>query len=70
MKENHNMARKVVLDEECCIGCGSCAELCPDVFEMDEEAEKANVIKLEGGDEACIDEAITTCPVECISWED
>ena len=70
MKENQNMARKVVLDEECCIGCGSCAELCPDVFEMDEEAEKANVIKPEGGDETCIDEAISTCPVECISWEE
>ncbi len=29
------MGRKVVIDEECCIGCGSCAELCPDGFEMD-----------------------------------
>jgi ferredoxin len=37
---------------------------------MDEEAEKANVIKPEGGDETCIDEAISTCPVECISWEE
>jgi ferredoxin len=64
-----NMGPKVVIDEECCIGCGSCAELCPDVFEMDEEAEKAGVILPEGGDEECIEEAISTCPVECISWE-
>lgn len=42
------MARRVLLDEECCIGCGSCAELCPDVFEMDEEAEKAQVILPDG----------------------
>jgi len=28
------MGRKVVLDQECCTGCGSCAELCPDVFEL------------------------------------
>ncbi|MFO7687148.1 MAG: hypothetical protein R6V60_13770 [Desulfobacterales bacterium] len=33
------------------------------------EAEKAYVIMPEGGDEACIDEAIDTCPVECIHWE-
>lgn len=64
------MARKVVLDEECCIGCGSCAELCPEVFEMDEEAELAHLILPEGGDEACVEEAIASCPTECISWED
>jgi ferredoxin len=37
------MGRRVLLDEECCIACGSCAELCPEVFEMDEDAEKAYV---------------------------
>lgn len=61
------MARHVVLDEECCIGCGTCAEPCPDVFEMDAEAEKARVIRSEGGDEECIEDAITSCPSECIS---
>jgi len=64
------MGRKVVIDEECCIGCGSCAELCPDVFEMDEEAEKARVILPEGGNEECIEEAISTCPDEWISWDE
>jgi ferredoxin len=63
------MARKVVLDEECCIGCGSCAELCPEVFALDEEGEKARVIQEQGGDETCIEDAIATCPSECISWE-
>lgn len=62
------MARKVVLDEECCIGCGSCAELCPDVFEMDEE-EKAHVIGTEAGNEECMDDAIESCPADCISWD-
>ena len=64
------MARKVVLDEECCIGCGSCAEICPEVFEMTEDGDKARVILATGGDEECIEEAITTCPDECISWEE
>ena len=64
------MAKKVVIDEEECTGCESCVELCPDVFEFDEEKEIALVIKPEGGDEECIEEAIETCPVACTSWEE
>ena len=64
------MGKKVILETEDCIGCESCVELCPDVFEFDEEAGKAEVKLAEGGDEKCIEEAIATCPVECIHWED
>jgi ferredoxin len=64
------VGRRVVLDEDCCVGCGSCAELCPDVFQMDEEGEVAHVSLPEGGDEECIEEAIAACPEECIAWED
>lgn len=63
------MAKKVVIETDECIGCGSCAELCPDVFELDAELEKAKVILPERGSEECIEEAISTCPVECIHWE-
>jgi ferredoxin len=64
------MAKRVVIDEDECVGCESCTDLCPDVFEFDQDAEKAKVVKPQGGDEACIDEAIDTCPTECISWEE
>jgi ferredoxin len=64
------MAKKVYIETEECIGCESCVELCPDVFGFDEDEEKAYVIKPEGGDEACTDEAMETCPVECIHWEE
>ena len=60
---------KVVLDQEECIGCESCVEICPEVFAFDADAEKAYVIKPEGGPEEEIQEAIDSCPVECISWE-
>ncbi len=70
MERSEKMARKVVLDQECCIACESCVELCPEVFQMDEASEKAHVILPEGGNEACIEEAIDTCPVGCISWEE
>ena len=63
------MGKKVLLDQEECIGCESCVEICPEVFAMD-DSEKAEVILAEGGPEDQIEEAIETCPVECISWEE
>jgi len=63
------MSKKVYIETEECIGCESCVELCPDVFELDDASEKAKVILPEGGDEECIEEAISTCPVECIHWK-
>lgn len=64
------MGKTVVIDTAECVGCESCVELCPEVFEFDDENEKAVVILPEGGDEECIEEAISTCPSECISWEE
>ena len=62
------MSKKVYIETEECIGCESCVELCPEAFSFDEDAEKAIVIKSEGVDEDCIQEAIDACPVECIHW--
>jgi len=64
------MGRRVLIDEEECIGCGSCEEICPEVFALNEDTEMAEVIKPEGGPEDLIEEAIEACPVECIQWED
>lgn len=64
------MSKRVYIDEEECIGCGSCEEICPEVFKLDEETEKAEVIEPEGGPEDLIEEAIEACPVECIHWEE
>jgi ferredoxin len=64
------MGKKVVIDTEECVGCESCVELCPEVFEFDEDEEKAVVILAEGGDEECIEEAIGSCPSDCIHWEE
>lgn len=61
--------KQVRIDREECIGCGTCVELCPEVFAMGED-DKAEVIKEEGGDQACIDEAIASCPTSCISQEE
>ena len=41
-----------------------------DIFEFDENEEKAKVKLPEGGKEECIEGDISTCPVECIHWEE
>lgn len=63
------MAKKVIVDEDECVGCEACVELCPDIFEFVDDDEKAIVIKAEGGDEDCIQEAIDSCPADCITYE-
>ncbi len=62
------MARGIYIDEDECIGCGTCEELCPEVFKLDEKTEKAEVIDPEGAPVDLIQEAIDNCPVECIHW--
>jgi ferredoxin len=64
------MARKVYIDEDECIGCGTCEEICPEVFKLNEKTEKAEVIDPAGSSEDKIEEAIEACPVECIHWEE
>lgn len=63
------MSRPVVNQDEC-IGCGTCEQVSPEVFELAEDG-LAHVIKDEGFDEfkAEIDEAIEECPTAAISWE-
>jgi ferredoxin len=63
------MMRKVRIDEGECIGCGSCADICPEIFELNHELEKAFVKKPEGGDEECIMNAMGECPMSCIFWD-
>lgn len=61
------MARTVTLDTDECIGCGSCAEICPEVFGFNTDIEKAFVLREDGGDLDCAGEAAAACPVSCIS---
>ena len=63
------MAKTVVIDQDECLGCEACVEACPSVFGFDDDSGKAYVIEgAEAGDE-CVDEAIASCPAECIAWE-
>ena len=63
------MGKSVLIDTEECVGCESCVEFCPEIFQFDADSEKAIVIKPEGGDADCIEEAMASCPSECIHWD-
>ncbi|BHH85969.1 ferredoxin [Desulforhopalus sp. 52FAK] len=63
------MAKQVEIDQEECIGCEACVELCPSVFAFDDDEEKAYVIDGADPDSDCVDEAIASCPAECITKE-
>jgi len=59
--------KQVWIDDNC-VGCGSCVEICPGVFEL--EGELATIKK---GAELSLDktiiEAAEACPVEAIHYE-
>jgi ferredoxin len=61
---------RVTVDEETCIGCGLCAEECPEVFEMNDDEARVKVDEVsEDVVESC-KEAAENCPVEAIQMED
>ena len=56
----------VVIEESECTACGTCVEICPEVFALEDGAEAATVIQPTGGPEDSIQEAIDSCPTSCI----
>ncbi len=61
---------KVYIDEDECIGCGTCEGICPEVFRLDADTGKARVIDFEGCADDVIQDAIDSCPVSCIHREE
>ncbi len=62
---------KVSIDPELCNGCGPCVDICPEVFELNEE--EIAVVKVDEVpaklQEACR-EAADSCPTEAILIEE
>jgi len=63
--------KKVLIDEDECLGCEACVEICPGMFGFDEDSEKAYVIDgHEDVDEDEVEDAMASCPVECIVYKE
>ncbi len=52
-----------------CHGCGACAEVAPELFEMDPATELPRILRDEGP-EAMVRQAIAYCPNDCISTDE
>jgi ferredoxin len=59
---------RVIVDIDKCIGCGTCQEICPAVFHLDETMGKAEVIDSDACEYVgCCEAAEENCPVEAIT---
>lgn len=58
---------KVKVNQDMCIGCGACAAIAPDVFDLNED--RLSVAKVEEIPEESMDDAVDAkegCPTEAI----
>ena len=56
--------KKAIVDEELCIACGLCEQICPQVFKLEDKAKVIEGADCEGLD--CCKEAADSCPTEAI----
>lgn len=61
---------KAQVDQDACIGCELCVELCPEVFKMDDDKAVAYTDPVPDGIEESCQRAADDCPVEAISIEE
>ncbi len=60
--------KAVWVDERKCIGCTYCSSVATNTFAMEPEQGRARAFRQDGDSEELIQEAIDTCPVDCIEW--
>src|SRR4028118_1550544 len=60
----------VYVDEITCIGCKHCAHVARNTFYIEPDYGRSRVVRQDGDSEELIQEAIDTCPVDCIHWTD
>ena len=58
----------VWVDEAVCIGCRYCAHVAGNTFVVEAEWGRSRAIRQDGDSTETIQEAIDTCPVDCIHW--
>lgn len=59
----------IIIDVYECNGCGSCVEICPEVFVMNDEGDKAVLLDSEAEVTEKVEEAAAYCAQKCIYFE-
>lgn len=61
--------KNFVVDKDLCIGCGLCADICPEVFVLDDDGKAESVKKYDKSFLEDAEEAMDSCPTNAISNE-
>ena len=61
---------KAHVDQDLCIGCGLCAGIAPDVFQMNAEGKAEAYAEFTENQVADVQDAVDQCPVSAISIEE
>lgn len=60
--------KAVWVDEAVCIGCRYCAHVATNTFVVESDWGRSRALRQDGDSTERIQEAIDTCPVDCIHW--
>jgi len=60
---------RAYIDEDACIGCEACVDICPDIFEMDGEIAVVKAAQILEELEEKAEEAADNCPTEAIELD-
>ena len=61
--------KKIVVNQDLCIGCGGCVNEAPEYFEINDEGKSIVIKDYDESDKEVVDKAIKGCPVAVISLE-
>ena len=61
---------KAIVDQDACIGCGVCVDLCPEVFQMNADGKSEALDGPADDYRKGVEEAKGDCPAEAINTED
>ena len=62
--------KKPIIDLSQCTDCESCLELCPGIFQRNTETGLIEVVDLSEYPQEEVETAMSTCPTDCITWEE
>ncbi|MFH1460665.1 MAG: ferredoxin [Candidatus Omnitrophota bacterium] len=60
---------KAMIDKEACVGCGLCANMCAEVYQMEDDKAILIVDEIPDSIAESAKEAASSCPVEAIKIE-
>lgn len=62
--------KKIVIDRDGCISCGTCVAMAPEYFQLNKDDYKSETMKqYDEKDKDIIEEVVDACPVNAISIE-